>query len=229
MPPKSARPARVTKAKTRSPKTEIAEVDPQELVAQFGITMLQAMFALHYVTGGYNGIKAAKEAGYKGAYSVLGSTAHDNLKNPKIKECIHFLMRTRVVAEEEVLARLSTIVRGFDPTDYMDIIEVFNVDRKGNQYPAGLVAKFDLAKLRKDGYSHLIKRVRQTKIGVDIEWHDPLDGLQLMGRHYKLFTDRTELEGKLDLTDSGLTDADRAARIAAILDKARQRKEGGSD
>jgi len=68
-------------------------------------TPKQWSFAHHYAET-LNGVASARAAEYKGSYSVLGVTAHDNLKNPKIKKLIRALLRDRLMPLEEVLVRL---------------------------------------------------------------------------------------------------------------------------
>ena len=50
-----------------------------------GLTPRQAKFALIYDG---NGTDAARKAGYRGSEDVLGKTAHDLLRNPKVKKAI---------------------------------------------------------------------------------------------------------------------------------------------
>lgn len=61
-------------------------------------TAKQKLFIHHYLAT-LNGVEAAKKAGYKGSYSTLGVTAHDNLKNPAIREVIDKHMKDKSMPE----------------------------------------------------------------------------------------------------------------------------------
>ena len=49
------------------------------------LTDKQQAFVDEYCSNGYNGVQAAKSAGYKGSYSTLNNMARDNLQKPAIK------------------------------------------------------------------------------------------------------------------------------------------------
>jgi hypothetical protein len=79
---------------------------------------------------------------------------------------------------------------------------------------------------------YLLKKARvkrgTTKSGEpwierEIELHDPQAALVHIGRHWKLFTDKMEVD------DKSLTDDERAERITRILDAARARRTGQTD
>ena len=75
----------------------------------------------------FNGVKAAKRAGYQGDYSTLGSVASENLKKPKIQAEIERRWSAHGVTSEEVLATLTKQMRA-NPGDFMD--EFGRVDLK---------------------------------------------------------------------------------------------------
>jgi hypothetical protein len=45
------------------------------------------------------------------------------------------------------------------------------------------------------GLSHLIRKPKQTRYGIDIKLHDAQKALELFGRHHKLFAVRTDHSG----------------------------------
>lgn len=69
--------------------------------------------------------------------------------------------------------------------------------------------------------SAAISEVSQTKDGIKIKFHSKTAALEMLGRHRKMFTDKTELTGK----DGGpvqteeVSDATRARALAAFIAK----------
>jgi phage terminase small subunit len=57
-----------------------------------------------------------------------------------------------------------------------------------------VVARVDLVKAEKAGKLHLIKKLKQTERGLEVELYDAVNALEMIGKHYKLFTDRMSLE-----------------------------------
>ena len=45
-------------------------------------------FCYAYIANRFNGTRAARDAGYKGADNVLGAIANENLKKPKIRKVV---------------------------------------------------------------------------------------------------------------------------------------------
>ncbi len=72
----------------------------------------QLPFALAYLKNGFNGTKAAREAGYKGSDAVLAQIAYENLRKPEIVAFIKSQMSEMVMSAEEALVRLSMTARG---------------------------------------------------------------------------------------------------------------------
>jgi len=58
------------------------------------------------------------------------------------------------------------------------------------------MSRYRLEKLKKDGYSHLIKRIKQTTTGIDIESYDQHKALVDVGKHHELFTDNYDITSK---------------------------------
>lgn len=138
----------------------------------------------------FNGVKAAERAGYSGGYFTLAAMASENLKKPKIAKRIAERFQARVMTADEVLSRLSGMARA-------DISE-FVTD----------TGAIDWGAVRKQGY--LVKRIAHYKGKQSvIELHDAQTALQLIGKHLRLFVERTE---NVDLTS--LT-VDQLGRIAA--------------
>ncbi|WP_161881931.1 terminase small subunit [Deinococcus alpinitundrae] len=56
------------------------------------------------------------------------------------------------------------------------------------------VVRIDLEKARDAGKLHLIKKMKETKFGLEIELHDAASARELLGKHYRLWGDRLSLE-----------------------------------
>lgn len=167
-------------------------------------------FVNEYFLCGMNATETARRLGY----------AHPNVQGPRllvkvsISEEIQRRLKERQLSADEVLARLSDMARA-DMRDFVKPIEVGN-DR--------VVVMVDLGKALAEGKSHLIKKVKyNAQGGLEIELHDSQAALEKLGRHHKLFTDKVEID------DTGLTDEARAARIAALLNEARARRDRQAD
>jgi hypothetical protein len=140
-----------------------------------------------------NATEAAKQAGYKGSRNSLAAIGHENLRKPHIIARINELYSRHAMGAEETLARLAKIARSFDPIDYIIEREVFTIDRKGNAHPSGFAISFDWKRLQSDGYSQLIKKIKQnSKGGIECEFHDPQTALTLIAKNHKLLTDRID-------------------------------------
>lgn len=131
----------------------------------------------------FNATRAAIAAGYseKTAYSQ----GHDLLKKPEIALRVRERLTEAAMSADEVLYHLAEIARG----DMNDL-----VDNNGNP---------DMSAARKAGKTRIIKKIRQRSITseendineTEIEAHDRLKALELLGKAHKLFTDRTEISG----------------------------------
>ena len=169
----------------------------------------QRLFAEYYIQT-WNATLAAKQAGYNAgsdqAFSVIG---YQNLRKLHILERIEERLSETLMSSDEVLARLGNMARSFDMTKYIELKERFDIvtktvtvkgvpTEKHYKEFAGYIILFDLPKLQEDGFSHLVKKVKQTSNGgIEIEWHNQMDALVHLGKHLQLF------EAKLDITSKG--------------------------
>jgi phage terminase small subunit len=148
----------------------------------------QQAFIDAYFACNFNGVRAARAAGYKGSYSVLGVAAHDNLKNPKIRAEIDRRFKELVMGKDEVLTRLTEIARA----DFGDL-----TDKDGN---------FDLKLAKRRGKSFLIKEQEFTEKFIPqeghddivirtakVKLHDPMRALELIGKYHSLFTEKQDI------------------------------------
>jgi hypothetical protein len=139
------------------------------------------LFLEYYLTC-FNATKAAKAAGF----------AHPNkqgprlLKDPAVQDAIEAALLEQTMSRNEVLARLSSQARA----EYSHYLKVQN----------GHIT-INLELLLKNNLGHLIENFKNTELGPDIQFTKSLPALALIGRHYKLFTDRIEHGLDPDLED----------------------------
>ena len=132
----------------------------------------------------FNASEAARQSGYTGKRANIAGTYW--MRNPKVKERIQEAMKTLEMGPEEAVARLSRIAR-FNLGMYL--------------LPDGTV---DIPKLLASEDACLVKKVTPRRIGLEVEFHDPLVALDKIGRYHKLFTDRVEVDSESALTITGV-------------------------
>ena len=155
-----------------------------------GLTPMMLSWCYHYAELG-NGTEAAARAGYRGNRRTLAAIGSENLTKPHIIKKIDEIYSTWGMGARETLARIAKIARSFDPTEYITEREIWGLDKKGSRYLIGLVQSFDLEALRKDGFSILIKKVKQnSRGGMEVEFHDPVKALEMSAKNHALLTDR---------------------------------------
>lgn len=141
------------------------------------LTDKQTIFVEHYLTS-FNATEAAKKAGYAGDRNSLATRGHANLKCKEIAEAISARMTEAAMGADEVLMRMAEQARA----SYASYI---NAD-----------GSVDLEKIGKDKKMHLIKSIKYTPYGKNVEFYDAQAALQFVGKHHGLFVDRTEHTGK---------------------------------
>ena len=156
-----------------------------------GITNKQRVFIEGYLQC-WNAAEAARRAGYSERTARI--QASRLLSKANIQEEIQSRISEKAMSADEVLLRLGDMARG-DMGDFMDIESMsFNLA---------------LEKAKELGKTHLIKRVKQRTIitqkkdgdeeenhYIELELHDSQSALVHLGKHHKLFTDKTEITGK---------------------------------
>lgn len=154
------------------------------------LTGKQELFVTAYLANGFNGVRAAAEAGYTGNINTLSVQASANIRIPKIAKMISQGMDDACMSAREVKARLSAMA-GANMADF--------IDDEG---------RVDVKALRRKG--HIVKRSRVrsttrhdeatdeqvTEVDHTIELHDSQAALEKMGRLHGLFTERMEVTGK---------------------------------
>lgn len=84
------------------------------------LTNKQKAFVEAYLANGFNGVKAARAAGYAGNENTLAVVASENLRKPKIAALIDERMKAMAMSADEALARLSMQARG-DVTAFLGL------------------------------------------------------------------------------------------------------------
>ena len=133
------------------------------------LTLLQHRFINEWFLTGGNATQAAKRAGYKGSYSTVAVTGHDNLKKPKIKAAIDKRLQDESMGVDELLFRISQTAR-MDISPYLD------------KY--GRLIGIDLKRMVSDGHGHLVKGIKQTKDGTEIILKDPQKAMDQLLKFY---------------------------------------------
>lgn len=133
-----------------------------------GLSNKQRVFVEEYLKT-WNATEAARRAGY--SVKTARSIGAENLTKPDIASEIQQRIAERTMGADEVLVRLSEQARAEYSQYFM---------------PNGTV---DLAKLIADGKAHLIKKVKETQWGLQVEFYDAHAAKELIGKHHKLFTD----------------------------------------
>ena len=153
-----------------------------------GLTDKQKAFIDQYFLCGFNGTEAARRAGYQGNDNVLGVTAYDLLRNPNIKPYIDQRMVELHISANEILGRLADHATG-------SMVDFFDIGPRGS-------VKLNLAKAAKAGKLHLIHSYSKGRGGVvRIEMYDAQAAMVIVGKHHKLFTEKMEHSGKVDLIE----------------------------
>lgn len=142
-----------------------------------GLTNKRLAFIEEYLQC-WNSSEAARRAGYKGRPNTIGSRL---LTNVDIMAEIKRRLAVKSMSADEVLLRLTEHARG-DVGDYLNIL------------PGGQ-AIINLEKAKQAKKLHLIKKLKVTKTGPEIELYDAQAALVQLGRAHQLFTDKVELVG----------------------------------
>ncbi len=154
------------------------------------------VFALEYIAC-WNGAEAARRAGYRDYYN----TASRLLRKPEVFAFIEEALKSRQMASTEVLARLTDQARG-------SLKPFVRVTDDGH-------IEFDFSSKEAIDNLHLVKKIhtkrRRLLVGkganaipwehewVEVELHDSQAALSLIGKYYKLFTEKVEHSGTISV------------------------------
>ena len=147
------------------------------------LTDKQKLFALEYIIC-KNGTEAARRAGYQGDDNVLGVTAYDNLRNPKIVSFNEERFAEHGMRANEVIERLSEQARA----DMGDFIEV-----KHNW------VQIDLDRAKRLNRLHQIKKIKQGKYGIELELYDSQSALKTLAQAHGLLKPDVQINVNVEL------------------------------
>lgn len=143
------------------------------------LTNRQQVFVEEYLRC-WNATEAARRAGY--SENSIRSIAAENLTKPDIKAYIDARLGELKMSADEVMVRVTDIARG-SMADFLD-------DERQT---------LDLAKADRAGKLHLVKKFSHTVTdkseNISIELYGADAALALLGKHHKLFVERTEHTG----------------------------------
>jgi hypothetical protein len=168
-----------------------------EIEGTDGLTDKQRVFVEQYLMC-WNATEAARRAGYSDA----NQSAYDNKLNLAVKAAIDARLKEHHMSADEVLARLSDHAQGS--------MDDFVSEAKIAQYEVSLDA-IDLGKARRAGKLHLVKRLSITDKGTSIELYAADHALELLGKHYELFTEKQRIEGEVNARITNLNELMRIA------------------
>ncbi len=140
-----------------------------------GLTNKRRVFIEEYLQC-WNATEAARRAGYKKPRQ-MGSRL---LSIVDIRQEVDKRIEEKAMSADEVLERLAEHARS-------DIDDCLTTDHG--------VVMVDWEKLKAKGLTHLVKKFKQTKTGIEVEFYDAQSALVHLGKHHKLFVDRTEITG----------------------------------
>ena len=147
------------------------------------LTTKQNQFVEHYLRT-FNGTEAARCAKYKGNANTLAAVAYENLRKPHIRARIEERLAETAMSANEVLVRLSDQATA----SVADFVEASPIEGKPGRFI------LDMGEVRKRG--HLVKKIRYTQHGLEVELHDAQSALVHLGKYHKLFADRMEVTGR---------------------------------
>jgi len=173
------------------------------------MTPKQAIFIGEYVIDG-NATRAAIAAGVPEKSASV--TASRWLKDKKIANVIAVRQELRA-KRLEITA--DHVLKGLAQLAFYDIRDLF--DERGNLKK--IAELDDVSRAAIAGID-----VSGKKTITKIKLADRGQNLERLGRYFKLFTDRNEIDGKL-VVDDQLSDEERALRIAVLLNAAKSRKQ----
>lgn len=160
------------------------------------MTLKQTLFVEAYLSNGGNATEAARAAGYKGDDDTLRSVGAQNLTKHHIQQAIKSRMG-RLASERGILSA----------DDVLDLISrqaSGSMDDFTTATERGVV--LDLAKAKKAGKFHLVKKFKDNDKGVEIELYDAQSAAALLGKHHGIFTDTVVIKEQAADIANGIAD-----------------------
>lgn len=190
------------------------------------LTDQQALFVRHYVSNGYQGAKAARDAGY--AEDRANRTAYDLRRHPKVKRVLDIHWRATAMTADEIRGRLARHAQA-------NLAPFVDFDESGDiRYVLGsedAQAHFDQIKklkvrskiLEMDGDSVV------TEQTVELELHDPQAALDKLARTQGLYRDTVAVEVEDGPERAAARRAEAEARAEVLRRTLAARRAGGGE
>jgi phage terminase small subunit len=178
---------------TEEPRT------PQQIfdAALATLTTKQQRFVVEYLAC-LNASEAARRAKYATKANVQGARM---LANASIQAVIDAGMALYTMPAPEVLYRLTEHARS-SIADFIDVAEtpgdIGNVRDMDEAKAVSSGWRLNLAKAADAGKLHLVKKIKSGQWGPELELYDSQAALVQLGKHYKLWTDVTQVQGEID-------------------------------
>lgn len=212
-----------------------------------GLTDRQVLFCNEYLVD-LNATQAAIRAGYSARTATV--QASRLLSKPEVEAYLAVLKRAR---EERTLVDADYVLRRLVEIDEMDVLDVLHSNgtlkavhewpKVWRQYVCGIEVME--SRKKSSGSSSNVEEVLETVVK-KIKWPDKIKNLELIGKHLSIQEsmreeerlrrekfERHELEAMVTQADGTVTDGykeltevERVARIATLLELARARKAG---
>lgn len=144
-------------------------------------SLLRLKFARAYIETNGNGVEAARRAGYRGDAASLGVIACNLLKRDDIKSYLSEMLRA-ILSAEEASAILSDIARG--SLGYF-LAREEDGRLKRNEHGA---YELDLDSEEAQANLHIIKKLKPTRYGVEIELVSKTEALAIFARCLEIKT-----------------------------------------
>lgn len=185
----------------------------------------QRLFLVNYL-GKAQG--SAEEAARLAGYKYPASTGAQLLQHPIVNAAIQAKLEEAAMKSDEVLARISDMAS----TDIDEFLDEYDhqagVDQDTGEPIYEKRLKFNYAKAKKRGKTHLVKKLRVLPDGsVEFELHNSADALDKLARVHGLYKDKIDIRAAI-----GDSEEDRRKFIAvfgafAQLEGASSGGEGG--
>lgn len=159
------------------------------------LTIKQELFCQEYIKD-FNGTQAAIRAGY--SKKTAGHIAIDNLRKLTIQDRIRYLSHKLKKYFDNEDITIQTIVRHLGVMAAFDISEIY--DKKGNlkkvhDWPEHIRRIAQGVKTNKTEISEAIFTEVQ-----EVKFPDRTKATEMLGRYLKMFVDRVEHSGEINLT-----------------------------
>lgn len=137
----------------------------------------------------WNATQAYLKVYPKSSYEAARRSASDLLTNPDIDKEIQERISENAMSANEVLNRLAQHARG-DIDDYLNDTGNFDLEKARQARRTKLIKKLKTRTTQKSGDDW-----ESTTVEVEFELYDAQAALVQIGKHHKLFADRTEITG----------------------------------